>query len=64
MTPERFKTIRESYGSGQAEFGRQLGYSGTDATVARKVRRIESGERAIDGPLERLLELMAFVRLV
>jgi DNA-binding transcriptional regulator YiaG len=64
MTSTEFKALREVHNVSQAEFGRLLGFDGNDEAIARRVRRYELGETDIDGPLKRLLEIMAVVRLM
>lgn len=47
MTGEEFRAIRLDRGESEIEFARALGYSGTDKTVHRLIRRIERGEKDI-----------------
>ena len=55
MSPETFKEYRQKPGLSQAKLSRLLGFK----DEGRNVRRIESGERAISGPVDRLLTWLA-----
>lgn len=47
MTSEEFKSIRKARGETEIEFARALGYTGSDSTVNRLIRRIEAGTKEI-----------------
>jgi len=47
MTAEEFKAIRKARGETEIEFGRKLGYGGSDDNLARLIRRIETGKKEI-----------------
>jgi transcriptional regulator with XRE-family HTH domain len=56
MDGQRFKKIRHRLGLSAAALGRALGYSGSNANIARTIYRLESG-RPIPRPVGRLLEM-------
>lgn len=58
MTPAEFKSIRKDLGFSTAQWGRALGYQGTDNTVSVQVRRYESGRREIPPWIARLAEML------
>ena len=55
MSPETFKEYRQKLGLSQTQLSRLLGLH----DGSRSVRRYEQGERAISGPVERLLTWLA-----
>ncbi len=58
MTPENFKRIRQQLGLTQAELARAL-----RITEGRTIRRYESGERPISGPVAIIMEALADGRI-
>jgi len=56
MDGQEFKRIRHRLGLSAAALGRALGYSGSNANIARRIYRLESG-RSIPLPVGRLLEM-------
>ena len=57
-----FVQTRQLYGMKQPEFGRLLGFTGPDSSIARRVRRYEGGEARVRGPLLKLLEILRLAR--
>ena len=57
MTPAEFRAAREALGLTQEEFGRELGFTGKPLNIAKSIRRLEAGQREIDGTLERLVKV-------
>jgi transcriptional regulator with XRE-family HTH domain len=58
MTGEEFRAIRQSRGETEIECARRLGYTGSNDTVHRLVRRIERGEKEISAQVAlRAIEL-------
>ena len=55
MSPKTFKEYRQKLGLSQTQLSRLLGLH----DGSRSVRRYETGERAISGPVERLLTWLA-----
>jgi len=56
LTPHELKTARNALGLSADRFAATVGVAD-----GRTVRRYEAGERAVPGPLERLLQLAAEV---
>lgn len=54
MQGKDFKAIRKSLGLSVKEFGRALGYAGTENTISVQVRRYELNSRPIPPWIERL----------
>lgn len=58
MTAEEFRAAREQLGLTQEEFGRRLGFVGQPLNIGKSIRRLESGQRAIDGAVSRLVKVL------
>lgn len=58
MTGDDFRTVRALYGESQLEFGLRVGFEGPHESIRRRVRRYESGETPVVGPLAALLAIL------
>lgn len=54
MTPDEYRAIRDRFGDSTAGLARLLGIMG-----GRQIRRHEAGDNKIEGPVSRLMRLMA-----
>ena len=61
MTGPDFCAIRKSLGLSTIQWGRAIGYTGTDNTVSVGVRRYESGARPLPPWIARLAHMYGFV---
>ena len=52
MSPEQFKTARQTLGLSQSKMAEALRLSGS-----RSIRHYEAGHRSISGPITKLIEL-------
>jgi transcriptional regulator with XRE-family HTH domain len=57
-----FREVRELYGETQVQFARRCGWTGSDATLKRKVIRYENGETPLVGTVAALIAILREVK--
>jgi DNA invertase Pin-like site-specific DNA recombinase len=57
VTGTQFRKIREALGLDPIEIARALDYRGTDTSVSRHIRNLETGTRPIPAQVARLMEM-------
>ena len=63
MRGKEFQQIRESMKMGRREFGRAVGYTGSDRTIWKAIRDYEAEAKDIPPVLARLVFLLSRVKM-